>query len=151
MDMYAKCGEMTNAKDMFNSLSVQDVISWNTLISGYIQAGQCSEALDCMQRIYCECLSPDSVTFICILKACGTIGATNKGKQIHDKIRRRGLLEKDITLGNALLDMYTRCGMLSRAQKVLEELPARDVVSWNTLISGYVQHAQTQETFNCLE
>ena len=102
VDMYAKCGEMTNAKDMLNSLSVQDVISWNTLISGYIQAGQCSEALDCMQRIYCECLSPDSVTFICILKACGTIGGTNKGKQIHDKIRRRGLLEKDVTLGNAL-------------------------------------------------
>ena len=151
VDMYAKCGEMTNAKDMLNSLSVQDVISWNTLISGYIQAGQCSEALDCMQRIYCECLSPDSVTLICILKACGTIRATNKGKQIHDKIRRRGLLEKDVTLGNALLDMYTRCGMLSRAQKVLEELPARDVVSWNTLISGYVQHAQNQETFNCLE
>ena len=136
---------------VFEILLVQDVISWNTLISGYIQAGQCSEALDCMQRIYCECLSPDSVTFICILKACGTIGGTNKGKQIHDKIRRRGLLEKDITLGNALLDMYTRCGMLSRAQKVLEELSVRDVVCWSALITGYAQQGQGYMALNCFD
>ena len=54
-------------------------------------------------------------------------------------------------LGNALMDMYARCGMLSKAQKVLEDLPARDVVSWNTLIGGYVQHAQTQEAFNSFD
>jgi pentatricopeptide repeat protein len=145
VDMYAKCGIMTKAKQVLDSLSARDVVSWNALISGYIQAGQCHEALDCMQRIYNECLSLNSVTFICILKACATIGAINKGKQIHERIMNSGLLETDLVLGNALIDMYARCGMVSQAREVLEDLPTRDVVSWNTLICGYVQYAQNQE------
>ena len=55
-------------------------------------------------------ISPDMVTFICILKACGSTGAIEKGKQIHHVIYSKGFLEKDIMLGTALVDMYVKCG-----------------------------------------
>ena len=52
-----------------------------------------------------ECLSPNGVTYLSILKACGNLGAIEKGKQIHDQIRSWNFIEKDIMLGNAFADM----------------------------------------------
>ena len=66
-----------------------------------------------------EGISPNDVTFICILKACGSIQAIEKGEQIHDEIVNRGLLEKNIMIGNALMDMYVKCGALGKTQQVL--------------------------------
>ena len=56
---------------------------------------------------------PDGVTYMCILKACATIGAAGKGKQIHDEIARQGLLQNDIVLDNALLTMDAKCSAFS--------------------------------------
>ena len=66
--------------------------------------------------------SPNEVTYICILKACGSVRTIDKGKQIHEEIANKGLLLNNIVLGNALVNMYVKCGMLAKAQEVLEEL-----------------------------
>jgi pentatricopeptide repeat protein len=86
-----------------------------------------------------EGLSPDAVTFSSILNACGEVGAAGRGEKIHANIVRQGLLKEDITLGNALVDMYAKCGMLQKAQEVFDVLPIQDVVSWNALMTGYAQ------------
>ena len=103
------------------------------------------------KRIQNEGLSPDAITFICILKACGSMGAIDKGKQIHDEVVSRKLLEKNVVLGTALVDMYARCGMLEKARKVLEELHLRDVIAWSALIAGYAQQGQGHEALKCLK
>ena len=58
---------------------------------------------------------------------------------MHEDILERGLLKKSIYIGTALVDMYAKCGMLAKAQELLEELPIRDIVAWNALIAGYAQ------------
>ncbi|KAH7292861.1 hypothetical protein KP509_28G001700 [Ceratopteris richardii] len=98
-----------------------------------------------------EGYSPDAVTFACILKACGSIGATHKGKDVHKRILRRGLLAKDNVLGTALVDMYAKCGSLVDAQEAFDQLPKRDVVSWTALITGYCKHGLGDEALNCFE
>ena len=55
------------------------------------------------------------------------------------------LLEGDIVLGTTLVDMYVKCGMLAKAEKVLKGLPDRNTVSWNMLIVGYTKHNQVHE------
>ena len=55
----------------------------------------------------------------------------------------------DIVLANVLMDMYARCGCLTKAHQFLEELPIRDVIAWNALITGYVQEGQNHEALNC--
>eukprot|EP00250_Pteridium_aquilinum_P015078 c22364_g1_i1 orf=2-265(+) len=82
-------------------------------------------------------VSPDAVTFSCILKACGSLGAIVKGTGIHVEIERRGLLEGDLVLGNSLIDMNVKFGLLTKAYDVFDELTIRDDVSWNALIAGY--------------
>ena len=79
------------------------------------------------------------------------MGAIDKGKQIHDEVVKRKLLEKDVVLGTALVDMYARCGMLEKARKVLEELHLRDVIAWSALIAGYAQQGQGHEALKCLK
>ncbi|MCO5592863.1 hypothetical protein L7F22_046867 [Adiantum nelumboides] len=62
-----------------------------------------------------------------------------------------GRLKDDVVLGTALVDMYAKCGVLQKAQKVLEELPFRNVVSWNVLIAGYLKEGQDQEALGYLQ
>jgi pentatricopeptide repeat protein len=149
--MYAKCGELSKAELVLRDTPARDVVCWSALIAGYAQQGHGYEALDCFERMLGEGLSPDAIAFTSILKACGKTGAIDKGKEIHDEIVRRGLLQKDIMLGTALVDMYAKCGVLRKAQQVLEELPFRNVVTWSVLIAGCVQHGENHEALNYFE
>ena len=151
MSMYSKCGDLGKAQKVFDDLHARDVISWNALISGYAQHGRFHEALSCFEKMQQDGISPDGITFTCIFKACSSLRAIDKGKQIHDEIVRRGLLEKHVALGNALVDMYAKCGLLAKAHQILKELPIRNEVSWSTLISRYAQEGQGQEALDCFE
>ena len=151
IDMYAKCGKISLAFQVLEELPVRDVVSWNTLISVYSQHNRGHEAFNCFIQMQNEGLSPDPVTFTCILKACSITRAIEKGKEIHNQIVDRGLLEKDSVLGNALVDMYAKCGLLNKALEVCEELPLQDVVSWSAIIAAYAQQGQAHEALNCFE
>ena len=87
--MYAKCGALEKAKELLEELADKDIVSWNTLIAGFSKHEQGDRALSSFQQMQKIDLSPDLVTFICILKACANIGAIDKGKQIHDEIVSR--------------------------------------------------------------
>ena len=151
VDMYARCGVLDKAQHVLEELPMRDTVTWNTLIAGYANQEQCHEALECFGRMQSEGLLPDVVTYLSILKACGSSGAIDQGKKIHDVIVSKGLLKQDIVLGNALVDMYVKCGMLAKAQQVLNEIPVRDGVSWNTLIAGYARQGQCYEALKCFE
>ena len=151
VDMYTKCGALKKAQQILEELPVRDAISWNALIAGCASMGQGHETLSYFEQMRSEGHSPDAVTFISILRACGSIKNSDKGEEIHEVITRHGWLEKDITLGNALTDMYVKCGMLSKAQEVLEGLRGKDIVSWNALISGFSQEGQYEEALGCFQ
>ena len=151
ISMYAKCGTLAKAQEVFDQLPVRNVVSWNALVSGYTQHGDGDKALNCFSRMQHESISPDSVTFLCILKACGAIGATEKGKEIHAEMIKEEFVENYVELGNALVDMYCKCGALTEAAEVFEQLPLQNVVTWTSLISGYAQHGFGEEALNCFK
>lgn len=151
VDMYVKSNDLAKARDVLEELPFRDVVSWTALIAGYSHHGQGEKALNCFERMKCDGFSPDRVTFACILKACGSLGAAEKGKDLHSEIVRKGLLRKDTMLGGALVDMYANCGALDRAQEVFGELPVRDVVSYSALIAGYCEHGYGETALQCYE
>eukprot|EP00250_Pteridium_aquilinum_P024641 c29380_g1_i1 orf=3-248(+) len=81
--MYAKCGAPEKAQEVFDKLSVRNVISWTALIAGYAEQGLGEEALICYEQMQLAGYPPDVVTFACALKACGSIKALDKGQEIH--------------------------------------------------------------------
>ncbi|KAH7292482.1 hypothetical protein KP509_29G070800 [Ceratopteris richardii] len=144
VSMYAKCGALWKAQEVFNELSDINVVSWNALIGGYAQCGCSESALRCYKQMQFEGFSPDAVTFVCTLNACGSMKDSEKGEEIHAQVIKDSLLG-NVFVGNALLDMYAKCGLLTKAQRVFDELPVRDTISWNALIFGYAQHGYSKE------
>mgnify|MGYP000544774971 CR=1 FL=1 len=90
--------------------------------------------------------------FVALLKACAKKKNLCEGTKLHgDILKRRGLLEKSPYLACTLISMYAKCGMIAKAQAVLDHLPYRNVVCWNALLAGYGQHGQGEEALKCFE
>jgi pentatricopeptide repeat protein len=151
VDMYAKCGMLVKASQVLEELTHRDVVSWNALIAGYTQCGQAREALHCFEKMQDDGVIPDAVTFTCILKACRSIGAVIAGEEIYEEIISRGLLESNVVLSTALVDLFARCGLLARAQNLHDNVCTQSVASWNALISGYAHEGQHVEVMNCFQ
>ncbi|KAJ7532326.1 hypothetical protein O6H91_14G083400 [Diphasiastrum complanatum] len=144
INSYAKCGSLNEALHVFMSLSRASVPSWNAMIGAYVKHGLGGKAIALFEKMVKDRVEPDAVTFVSILKACGSIAAIDYGKLIHAKVREKGL-DGNTFVGNALLDMYAKCGSLDEARRVFENLVEKDVVSWNTMISGYAQYGLGQQ------
>ena len=79
-----------------------------------------------------EALFPHAYIFACIRKCCGSIGAIDKGKEIHAKIIKEEILMKTAFICTTLVDMSAKCGVLIEAQNVFNQLQIHDIVSWNS-------------------
>ncbi|KAH7294004.1 hypothetical protein KP509_28G052000 [Ceratopteris richardii] len=151
VDLYAKCGLLAKAEEVFNMLPSRTLVAWSVLISGYCLHGLDEDALRCFERMKGEFVSPDAVTFAGILGACSSVGAAEKGIEIHSEIYRMRMLGTDTVLSSALVDMYAKCGLLALAKEVFDQLPVQDVVSWSALITGYHDNGHVKEALNCFE
>ena len=92
-----------------------------------------------------------SYSYMALLKDCTKKKDLQQGTKLHADIIKRGLLEKNPYLATTLINMYAKCGVLAKAQKVLEELPIRDTFSWNALIAGYAEEGHSNKVLECLE
>jgi pentatricopeptide repeat protein len=151
VNLYAKCGSLSRAQELFDKLPVRDAVTWTALIGGYAEHGESKKSLVCFDQMQLEGVVPDPITFLCTLKACSTVECIHKGVEIHADIERQGVLEKSLALGSGLVDMYMTCGLLSKAQETFDKLPRKDVVTWNTLISGYVRCECGDKALECFE
>ncbi|KAH7364945.1 hypothetical protein KP509_18G000400 [Ceratopteris richardii] len=149
--MYVKCGEMAKAQQALNELSVFDVVIYNAILTGYAKQGQAEQVLECYEQMCHDGTRPNGITFSNVLKTCAILGDIGKGEQIHKEIVRLGLPQNDLVLGTALLDMYAKCGALPQARRVLEQLPARDVVAWSSIIAGYAQKGLGEQALKCFK
>ncbi|KAH7364943.1 hypothetical protein KP509_18G000200 [Ceratopteris richardii] len=149
VDMYSKCGQLDKARQVFDQIPSSSVVLWTTLISGYLKHKNCKEALVCFGSMLQYGVTPNAITFLCGLKACGSIGALDKGQEIYIELARTEHFMKQLPIANALIAMYAKCGSPIKAQEVFDNLPLRDVISWTALISGYVQHDHGQEALEC--
>ncbi|KAI5066826.1 hypothetical protein GOP47_0017354 [Adiantum capillus-veneris] len=108
VDMYAKCGSLEFAQEIFTRMSKKDLISWNTIITAFAQYGRTDEVFKHFENLKVEGLKPDEYTFSCLLSVCTSLGDVNLGSNIHEEVRNAGL-ECRIPVMNALLDMYSKC------------------------------------------
>ncbi|KAI5067616.1 hypothetical protein GOP47_0018144 [Adiantum capillus-veneris] len=150
IDMYAKCEAIAEADDVFQKVNKKDVFSWNAMVSGYVDCGLKSEALALVKQMIHEDVPPDAVTFSCALKACDSAIMVTIGQRLHREAVSEGF-DDDTFLGNTLVDMYCKCGLLMEAREVFDELPARDVVSWNTIIAGYSEQGLGEEALDAVQ
>jgi len=144
MIMYAKCGCLVDAGQVFEQMPERNVVSWTAMISTCSKNGHAEEALRLFYQMQRTGVQPDHFTFSSVLPACATLAALEEGKCMHEDIIRYGLLS-DIFVRNALVDMYAKCGSLQDARSLFDKMPERDVVSWSSMIAGYAQNGHFDE------
>lgn len=150
VDMYAKCGSFAEAGEVFHEMPVHDIVLWTALIAGYAEHGLGEDALKFLDRMITEGISPNLATFLCVLKACGSLQAIERGRDLHASIIKKGF-DKEHTLSNTLVGMYSKCGLIAEARALFDEGPDYSTVSWNVLISGYADKGLGEEVLNCFE
>ncbi|KAL9688354.1 hypothetical protein QQ045_032775 [Rhodiola kirilowii] len=91
-----------------------------------------------------ESVEPDGFTFPRALKACGGVGVLGVGERVHRDAMRCGF-GSDGYVMNALIDMYAKCGHIVKARKGFDRMAVRDLVSWNSMLTGYVRHGLLSE------
>ena len=138
---YAKRKKLKDARKMFDSLPIRDIVSWTSMISCYIMYGYEESSLDMYDDMEKESILPTRATFLCVLKACSNIENLEKGRLVYDEIVRYGF-DIEITIGNTLVDMFAKCGRLKEAWNIFEKLDDQKLVSWAVMISGYAMHGK---------
>jgi pentatricopeptide repeat protein len=150
IDMYLKCRCIEDARKVFDKMPEQAIVSWNAMITGYAREGISREGLALFQLMETAGVKPNTFTFTSILSICSSLEALEHGKQVHACIVKSGL-QSATSVGNALVDMYGKCGGLGEACRVFTRLPEQSVILWNSLISGYVKQGHCKEAFHIFE
>eukprot|EP01018_Ginkgo_biloba_P011610 Gb_41341 [translate_table: standard] len=146
VDMYAKCGSIEDARQVFDEMTQRDTVSWNGMVAGYTRHGYGEKALAIFYQMHLACMTMDQFTFGSIFKACGRLAALEQGKQTHGCIIKMGLESHDF-VASALLDFYAKCEEIEDAHQVFDKVSPRNVVSWSAMIAGYVQQDRDEEAF----
>uniref|UniRef100_A0A1D1YZ09 Pentatricopeptide repeat-containing protein At5g52850, chloroplastic n=1 Tax=Anthurium amnicola TaxID=1678845 RepID=A0A1D1YZ09_9ARAE len=150
VDMYSKCHQMEDAVKAFHQTPESDATLWTALISGYILALDFKEAIGKFQDLEAAGTSPTSFTYAGILSACSSMSSLELGQQFHSRVVKSGL-ENNTSVGNALMDMYTKCfSSLKEPILVFERIESPNVVTWTVLITALVQHQQIEEALSAL-
>uniref|UniRef100_A0A0D9WBF7 Protein kinase domain-containing protein n=1 Tax=Leersia perrieri TaxID=77586 RepID=A0A0D9WBF7_9ORYZ len=145
IDMYAKCGKLRTAGEVFDGMPERNVVSWTALMVGFLQHGESRECLRLFREMQGSDTSPNEFTLSAILKACGGGGGTRAGVQIHGVCVRTGFELHDV-VANSLVVMYSRGRCTGDARKVFDGIPVRNLATWNAMISGYAHAGQGRDS-----
>ncbi|XP_031475022.1 pentatricopeptide repeat-containing protein At3g16610-like [Nymphaea colorata] len=144
LSMYSKCAVIDDAIKFFHIMPNKDSVSFSAIISGCVQNGNANEALHIFSNMQLEVVEPDIATMVGVLPACAQLSAIKHGQCNHGYIVTRGF-SWDISINNALIDMYSKCGNVEFAREVFNRMSDKDIVSWNSMISGYGIHGRGEE------
>ncbi|XP_061354032.1 putative pentatricopeptide repeat-containing protein At3g01580 [Gastrolobium bilobum] len=139
IDMYANCGSIREAESIFEYISDKDTTLWNSLIVGYNLVGDFESAFYTFRRIWEAENRPNSITLVSVLPICTQLGALRQGKEIHGYAIKSGL-GYNASIGNSLIDMYSKCGFLELGVKVFKQMMVKNVITYNTMISACGAH-----------
>ncbi|KAF9591088.1 hypothetical protein IFM89_001432 [Coptis chinensis] len=143
VDMYCRCGKVSEAYRYFHEMPERDLITWNTMISGFERSGS-DGSLQLFSQLSSEVLHPNCFTFTSVVASCANLAVLHCGRQIHAVIVRRGL-DGNVALANAFIDMYAKCGSIADSRRIFDEMPSRDVISWTSIMNGYGSHGYADE------
>ncbi|KAA8540580.1 hypothetical protein F0562_024501 [Nyssa sinensis] len=144
--LYAKLGDMENARNVFNQMPNRSVVSWTALLSGYSRNGYSEEALMVFSAMHREGVKANQYTYASALRACTSLMCSDRGKQIQGCIQK-GRFAANLFLQSALVDLHSKCGKMEDACCVFESMSERDVVSWNAMIGGYTVQGFASDAF----
>lgn len=145
IDMYAKCGSLERARQVFEKMRRKDVISWTSMISAFAMHGDANDALNFFYQMQDEKIEPNGVTFVGVLYACSHSGLVEEGRRIFSSmINEHNITPKHEHYG-CMVDLLSRANLLREALDLVETMPlAPNVVIWGSLMAACQVHGETE-------
>ncbi|XP_021837129.1 pentatricopeptide repeat-containing protein At1g34160 [Spinacia oleracea] len=151
VDVYCKVGEFKDARKVFDEMSDRDIASWNALICGLAQGSFPNEALELFFRVCRMGMKADNVTVLGALSACSQMGASKEGDKVWCYIKEERL-DLKVTVCNAVIDMYNKCGFVDKAYNVFNNMRCKkNIITWNTMVMGFAMHGLGAEAIELLQ
>lgn len=145
VDMYAKSQKMEDALKVMNQTPESDVFLWTAVISGFNQSLEFNKAISAFCVMEALGIKPNNFTYAGILNSCSSMNELKLGVQIHSRVIL-ARLEDDISVANALVDMYMNCSnTVEDALRAFREINSPNIISWTSLIAGYAKHGLEQQ------
>lgn len=138
-------GEVIGARRIFNFMKEKDDASWSAILKVYERNGFELEALDMFRVMQKEGVRLNFPSLISVLSVCASLASVDYGRQIHAQLLRSNF-DDDVYVSSVLITMYVKCGELVKAKQVFDRFSPKDVVMWNSIITGYAQHGLAVET-----
>ncbi|KAH7575959.1 hypothetical protein ACOSP7_004028 [Xanthoceras sorbifolium] len=137
IDMYAKSGEIEDASRAFNEMREKNVISWTSLIAGYGKHGYGQKAIELYEKMGCEGLEPNDVTFLSLLFACSHTGLTSEGWEIFNNMINKYKILPRPEHFSCVVDLFARGGQLESAYNMISEMNIKPTASlWSAILGA---------------
>ncbi|KAK6915573.1 Pentatricopeptide repeat [Dillenia turbinata] len=138
--MYSKCGKLSDASKLFDRMPMKDTVSWNSMLLGFLRNGDFDVGFEFLRRMHeMGCSWFDQATLTTMLSACEDKRLLHVIKMVHSLVFLIGY-DRNISVGNALITSYFKCGSCDYGRQVFGEMLERNVISWTAVISGLEQN-----------
>ncbi|KAK8930867.1 Pentatricopeptide repeat-containing protein [Platanthera zijinensis] len=141
VNMYAKCGDITSARKVFDSAMDKNILLWTSMIGGYVRVGLPGASLDLLKDMVGAGLPPNRVTILTALSACASIGSLSISEQIVNHINSLEL-SSDLQIQTSMIHMYCKCGSLKKAEEIFNAVPRKDLTALSSMINCYASHGK---------
>ncbi|KAK2454748.1 pentatricopeptide repeat-containing protein, mitochondrial [Trifolium repens] len=144
INMYSKSSLPHFARKVFDESPLNVTISYNAMISGYSSNSMIFEAVNLFRKMFCENrFSVNSVTMLGLVSGCMVPDQFRIGACLHACGFKLGF-DSDLSVGNSFMTMYVKCGEVEYARQLFDEMPVKDLITWNAMISGYAQNGHAR-------
>lgn len=150
IDMYSSCSRLGSSRQVFDEMPIRSLVSWNSIISAYSRAFRLNEAFLLLKEMWVLGLQPSSSTFVSILSGCcdPDYHSPLQCLSIHSCAIKLGLTNCEIPLANSLLSTYLHFGQIDGARLIFNNIKEKTLISWTTIIGGYVRVGNVGEAFS---
>lgn len=148
---YSSFSLLADAHIITVNSDIVNPLPWNLLISSYVNNGLHGEALSTYREMVHKGVRPDDFTYPSVLKACGEKLDLDFGREVHESINAAYGHRWNLYVHNSLVSMYGKFGELDAARRLFNQMPERDAVSWNGIISNYASRGMWKEAFELFE
>ncbi|XP_011095711.1 pentatricopeptide repeat-containing protein At3g20730 [Sesamum indicum] len=144
IDAYVKSGSVACANQVYNNMQNKDVVSCTSLIRGYACEGtNCTAALQLFNEVQRN-VAVDGMLLCSMFNICAKTASLSLGRQLHANALKYHN-QHDVAIGNALIDMYSKSGVIEDAKHVFYEMEEKNIISWTSLITCYGKHGYGHE------
>ncbi|KAL3813754.1 hypothetical protein ACJIZ3_015022 [Penstemon smallii] len=150
VDVYAKCHVIKDAFEVFESMPEKSDVTWSSMMSGFVENELYEEALILFRRAQRTDVKTNMFIISSVLCACASLAALIEGNQVHGVVFKTGF-GANAYIVSALVDVYAKCGNIRDSHSVFANAEEKNVVLWNTMISGFARHARSLEAMILFE